>query len=97
MKMFNIVIGYDLWVVAGSKEEAITSAKEIIALGQESPGEIYGYDIANVKHIPARVDGVLPFVTEAAAAYLTKLGADLDKADIKATYQWLNDEKSDKT
>lgn len=86
IKLYNVVLGFDLFIYAESQEAAMAAGLQIIRDPQELPGERWSLEVRKARDIPPRLQGVLPFVTEAAAEHLETKGVDLDKDDVGIIY-----------
>ena len=63
LQLRNVVIQYDLWIVAKEDDDVATLALGVIC-GGEKPNEIVAYVIQNARDVPSRLHDTLPFVSE---------------------------------
>lgn len=91
MKLYNVLIGWDLWIVAESKEAAHNAAKDVVTSMAEPPGELYSYELNKRLNIPARCHDKLPYLTPDVEAPLVAAGVDLDKDDVFVIFDKLKE------
>jgi len=86
LKLYNIVVGYECWVLAASQDAAFEVADAVLQDGQASIVDRVCYDVRNAKDIRPSLDGQLPWYDEGEAEQLAQLGVDLDHDDIKTAF-----------
>lgn len=88
MKLYNIVVTYDVWIVAKSQADADRAAGEIITTG-EKPFDQFSYEMHDAKDIPPRAHLLKPWLHSIVEAQAKKLGIT-DDDDVHAVYAKLN-------
>jgi hypothetical protein len=69
MKLFNVTVSYDIYIAATSKEDAQSTALDIIKEAAEPPFDIGTYELRDVRDVPARVHDQCPYVSPTVKNY----------------------------
>ncbi len=69
MKLFNVTVTHDIYIVATSKEDAQNTALDIIKEAAEPPFDLGTYELREERDVPSRVHDQCPYVSPSVKNY----------------------------